>query len=445
MTAEIRDLLAKKANLVHQARSIAERDDGGSAENQKSIEDIMSEVEKIDDRVTALENERDDEPKDEENDDEPQDEKPEENSRNNLAARLAAIEVRMAQSQGRYSQRALSNGHSNSAGSRSASKEYHDAWLTHMRSGRGNSIAREFRDLTVTGGDGGSNLITPVKLHEGVVTKLNNLVFIRQFADITQLTDAVSLGNPQLTADIQAAVRGGESSVATADTTMTVGRRDLSPILLSNQIKATWKELTLGNSIVEKLIQERTALSFAYAEESEYMTGDGSGHALGIFTASSNGVPTSRDVTCADGSGHTFDADDILKMIGNLKQHYFANAKIFMHRNYWTQTLLLKDSNDNYLWQVGGVMGGLSTPFADNIRGVPVCRSEYAPYNGSPATGQYIMAICDPSYYRIAETPFVFQKLVELYAASGKVGFLAYKFNDGSPVLPDAFSRLITA
>jgi HK97 family phage major capsid protein len=216
---------------------------------------------------------------------------------------------------------------------------------------------------------------------------------------------------------------------------------------LSNQIKATWKELTLADNMVEKLITDRTAISFSYAEETGYLVGSGSGQPLGVFTASSSGISTARDVTAGDSSGHTFDADDILSTIGSIKQQYFNSPSfgLIVNRNYWTEMLLLKDGNGNYLWQVGGVMGGLSTPFSENIRGVKVMRSEFAPYNNSPATGQYIMCVGDFSYYRIAETPFVFQKLVELYAGSGKVGFLAYKFVDGSPVLEDAFARLITA
>ncbi|MBS0207521.1 MAG: phage major capsid protein [Planctomycetes bacterium] len=443
MKVEVRQLLERKASLVTKAREIAERDDGGSAESQKSIADIMADIEKIDARVTELESQRDDEPPKEENDDEPPAEKDgdKDEGRSLILRKLQAIEERMKQSAGRQSAASLGG---SDIQSRAASAKYHAAYFEQYL--RGREIPAEYRDLTVTGGDGASNLITPVKLHEGIVTKLNNLLFMRKFADITTLTDAVSLGNPQLTADIQQASWGGEATVATADTTMAVVRRDLSPILLSNIVKATWKELQLGASIVEKLISDRTSLSFAYAEESAYLTGDGSGHPLGVFTASASGISTARDVTAADTSTHTFTADDILKTIGSIPQQYFERPSFGMivNRNYWTKMLLLKDGDGHYLWQVGGAMGGQATPFAENIRGIKVMRSEYAPYNGTPAAGQYILCVGDFSYYRIAETPFVFQRLNELYAASGKVGFLAYKFVDGSPVLESAFARLIT-
>jgi HK97 family phage major capsid protein len=299
----------------------------------------------------------------------------------------------------------------------------------------------EHRDLSLGTNSAGGYLVTPTKLSDDIVTAVNNLVFIRQLAQVTRLTDAKSLGNPQLTTDIQGITWGDEVTVSTADSSLVFGRRDLTPNMATNLIKVSYRELQ-ASPRVEEVVSQRIALSYAYGEETAYMTGTGSGQPLGVFTADASGIPTSRDVT-ATGASHSIAADDLFNMVYNIPQQYQDKDSFrwAMHRLAVKQCVKLKDGNGQYLWNVGGYISPLTGKRANTLCGFPVMQSEYAPSTFS--TNAYIAVLGDFSFYRIVETmDLEIQRLIELFAATGQIGFLSRKFLDGAPVLAAAFSRL---
>jgi HK97 family phage major capsid protein len=58
-------------------------------------------------------------------------------------------------------------------------------------------------------------------------------------------------------------------------------------------------------------------------------------------------------------------------------------------------------------------------------------------------TGNYVGILGDFSYYWIADAlDMQVQRLVELYAATNQVGFIARREVDGMPVLEEAFVRV---
>ena len=67
--------------------------------------------------------------------------------------------------------------------------------------------------------------------------------------------------------------------------------------------------------------------------------------------------------------------------------------------------------------------------------------SEYAP--STFTTGLYVAVLGNFEYYWIVELmDMAIQRLVELYAATGEVGFIARRWVDGSPLLDEAFARV---
>ena len=71
----------------------------------------------------------------------------------------------------------------------------------------------------------------------------------------------------------------------------------------------------------------------------------------------------------------------------------------------------------------------------------PLNQLEYAP--NTFTTGLYVGLFGDMSFYWIADAEDIsVQRLVELYAATNQVGFIARAATDGMPVLEEAFSRL---
>jgi phage major capsid protein, HK97 family len=95
----------------------------------------------------------------------------------------------------------------------------------------------------------------------------------------------------------------------------------------------------------------------------------------------------------------------------------------------------LKDANGQYLWQPSIKEG---TP--DMILGKRIHTSSYVPQIGAGAKS---VAFGDFSYYWIADRQTrTFQRLNELFATTGQVGFIATQRVDGKLVLPEAVQVL---
>jgi HK97 family phage major capsid protein len=294
----------------------------------------------------------------------------------------------------------------------------------------------ERRDLSVGTNANGGYLLAPVQVSDDIVKQVDDMVFIRKLAKIYKMTNAVATGVRQRTARVSDADWTTEvGGPDTADSSMAFARRDLTPQLLAKLVKASIKLVESGPD-AESIVNEDLAYKFAVAQEKAYMTGDGSGKPLGVFTASASGVPTSRDVTGTTLSD--FNGDDVIAMKYSLKQGYVTDKTAYwiMHRTIVQKVRQFKDSQGRYLWQPG-----LAADRPDTLLDLPVGMSEYAP--NTVSAGSYVAVLGAFRFYAIAQLRDLWiQRLSELYAETSEVGFIGRGYFDGSPVLAEAFSRL---
>lgn len=95
----------------------------------------------------------------------------------------------------------------------------------------------------------------------------------------------------------------------------------------------------------------------------------------------------------------------------------------------------LKDSNGQYLWQPALAQGQ-----PDRLFGYPLYTTPYAP---TIAAGAFAAAFGDFSNYWIADRAGrTLQRLNELYAGNGQVGFLATERVDGKVILSEGIQLL---
>lgn len=181
---------------------------------------------------------------------------------------------------------------------------------------------------------------------------------------------------------------------------------------------------------------------FSVTQENAFLNGTGSGQPLGVFVASANGVPTSRDVAAA--SATVVAGDDLINAKYSLKKQYRRDPSCawVVSRELVKRVRKLKVASTTggddlqYVW-TPGLAGGAP----DLILDIPYDESEYAP--NTFTTGLYVAVLGCFRYFRIAELKDIpIQRLVELYAATGEVGFIGRHFVDGSAVLGEAFARL---
>ena len=128
-------------------------------------------------------------------------------------------------------------------------------------------------------------------------------------------------------------------------------------------------------------------------------------------------------------------ADEVIDLFYSLKSPYRRSA-VFVMNDATVKTIRkLKDGNGQYLWQPS-----LTAGQPDTILNKPVKTSAYVPTIASTAK---TIAFGDFGYYWVADRQGrSFQRLNELYAATGQVGFKATQRVDGKLILAEAIKVL---
>lgn len=319
-----------------------------------------------------------------------------------------------------------------------ATAAYADAYRSWLTGGRVEDMAPEIRNaLQSDSDDGGGYTVASEQFADRLIEAVNNQVFIRSMATITQVTSAQSLGIPTRSGDVDDADWTSEIATGSEDTGLKFGKRELRPHPLAKRVKLSKKLLRLTPWIESKII-ERLGYKFGVTEEKGFLLGTGVQQPLGVFTASTDGISTGRDVTTGSATGFS-SADALIDALYTLKPQYQKKAVWGFHRDVVRLVRKLKDNYGQYLW-MPGIAGGQP----DTILNRPFFMSEYCP--NTLTTGQYVGIVGDFSMYEIAEALNVeVQRLIELYAEQNQVGYIGRMEVDGMPVLEEAFVRLKTA
>ncbi|MEW2383373.1 phage major capsid protein [Micromonospora sp. NPDC047707] len=315
------------------------------------------------------------------------------------------------------------------------------AWRQFLVGGRSSLTPEQARTLVAGSDPEGGYLVAPQKFVTELIKNVDDEVPFRGLATVHQLTDAASLGIPTLDTDMNDAEWTSEVGTGSQDDALRLGKRELTPNPLAKRTKVSRKLLRLTAGGAEDLVRERLAYKFGVSQEKGYMVGDGNKKPLGLFTASPNGIPTSRDVEIGSSgaiptaAGSFTAADQLIDAKYTLKAAYWRRARWLFHRDLVKTVRKLKDSDGKYIWKAG-----LSDQ-PDTILEVPFVVSEFVP--NTIAANQYVGMIGDFSFYHIAEALMMeVQRLVELYAEANQVGFIGRMEVDGMPVLAEPFVRL---
>ena len=313
--------------------------------------------------------------------------------------------------------------------------EYREAFAKFLAGGLRNMSEAETRALQADSDTAGGYTYGSEQFAAQLIKFVDNAVAIRGLANVMTVTNADSLGFPSLDADPADAAWTTELQTGDEDSTMAFGKRALTPHPLAKRIKVSKTLLRKSAIPVEQLVMERLGYKFAVTQEQAFMTGSGSSQPLGVFTASANGISTSRDVSTGNAST-AMTVDGIMEAAYTLKPQYWGAARWIFHRDGVKQLRKLKDGEGRYLIDPAIKSGSI-----DALVNMPVIMSEYAP--STFTTGQYVGILGDFSKYWIADAlSLQMQRLDELYAETNQVGFIGRLETDGMPVLEEAFIRV---
>ena len=293
-----------------------------------------------------------------------------------------------------------------------------------------------YNDLTYTLGTNATAgyLSAPIEFRDELIKGLDSDCFFRSLARVLPpIGNAKSIGYPQMTARAADAEWVGEVDAAPVEQTMAFGLREMVPHRMAKLIKIS-RTLMNHSALAPQVLLDEMRYAIAVTQEKAYMTGNGSGKPLGVFTASANGLPAARDVVAGTTSAVT--ADGLKDVKYSLKEGYVRNATWIFHRDILKQVAKLKDLEGRYLWEPSIVLGE-----PDRLLNIPVRQSDFAP--STVEASAYVGILGDFSHYWIVDGDTLeMQILNELYAVNNQNGYLFNYFGDGAPVLAEAFARV---
>jgi HK97 family phage major capsid protein len=279
--------------------------------------------------------------------------------------------------------------------------------------------------------------VAPQQFSQELIQAVDDLVFIRNLANKIRVANAASLGIPTIETDLADTEWTKEIATGSEDSSLAAGKRELYPHPLAKRIKVSQKLLRMSTQPVDQIVRQRLSYKFALVQEKAFLTGPGAEQPLGVFTASPNGISTSRDVSTGN-TATAIGADGLIEAKYSLKSQYQASSSLrwIFHRTAVKNIRKLKDGDGQYLWRPG-----LAGDSGDRILDIAFLMSEWAP--STFTTGLYVGIIGDFRFYYIVDALDVtIQVLTELYAETNQVGYIGRCEVDGMPVLEEAFTRV---
>lgn len=278
-------------------------------------------------------------------------------------------------------------------------------------------------------------LVAPEQFVSELIKELEDETFMRKKAKVLPpLKFAQSLGYPTRTAGMSSFAWGTETQAPTADTALTVGKREFKP-------HPGTSEILVSNTLIRNMLNADAFVRGEIAEEigtkleTAYMLGTGAGQPLGLFTASVDGIPVARDVSTGN-TATEIKFDGLIEAQFSVKQKFQANCEWIFHRDAVKQIRKLKDADGQYIWQPSVQLGQ-----PDLLLGRPINVTEFAP--NTFTSGLYVGIYGDLKYYWIVDSlAMEIRALMELYARTNQVDYISRLETDGMPVMPTAFARV---
>ncbi len=298
----------------------------------------------------------------------------------------------------------------------------------------------EVKVLTIADDTTGGYLATPPQFVQEIIKAITLMSPVRQLAKVQQ-TSSGSIMVPKRTAQFSAA-RVSEIGTRSERTGLTYGMEQMQLGEVYADVRISKKNIEDSAFNLEAEIASEIVEQFAVLEGTEFITGSGANDVP-------EGIMTNADLK-VEGTGcrHTattvvITMDDLLSVQYLLKEAYARNAAWLMKRDVVGYLRTLKAATSyNYYWQPSTQLGQPAM-----LLGSPVyeCNDMTGLTAGAPVQNTYPIAYGDfKKGYLIGDRiGLEIQRLVELYAASGTIGFLARRRYNGQVVLSEAIKTLM--
>ncbi len=300
-----------------------------------------------------------------------------------------------------------------------ASDAYKEDFDRHLR---GRAL---LHNVLSEGVDADGGFLVPEDFERDIVSALDEENVIRSLAKVitTQHERKIPIATGHSTAQWTA------ENAAYTESNPSFGQKQIDAFKLTDLCRVSVELLQDSAFDIEDYLMKEFARAFGIAEEEAFCVGTGTNQPTGIFTAKGGTV----GVTAASATAIT--VDEVISLVYALKSPYRRNAKFLMHDATVSLLRKLKDSNGVYLWQPSVQAGE-----PDRLLGYEIYTSPYVP---TAAAGALTVAFGDFKNYWIGDRAGrTVQRLNELYATNGQIGYVATERVDGKVILPEGIQLL---
>lgn len=300
-----------------------------------------------------------------------------------------------------------------------ASNAYAEDFGRHLR---GKSLVH---NVLSEGTDADGGYLVPEEFERQIITTLDEANVIRSLAKIIITNSERKIPVASSNSVAQWTPENGTYQ----ESNPTFEQKQIDAFKLTDLIRVSQELLQDSAFNLETYIADQFARAFGIAEEQAFCVGTGIDQPTGIFTDKGGTL----GVTAA--SANTVTVDELISLVYALKSPYRRNAKFLMNDATVSLIRKLKDGNGAYLWQPSVQAGQ-----PDRLLGYEIYTSPYVP---TVAADAFVVAFGDFNNYWIADrTGRTVQRLNELYATKGQIGYVATERVDGKVILAEGIQLL---
>jgi len=294
---------------------------------------------------------------------------------------------------------------------------------------RGDVLTKEEKALV---SDATGQILIPEALEAEIYRSLPKVTVVRGLATVRQInTDRI---RKRSLTEVQVGWGKLETGTTITESTLVPSEDHQYVEDLYGLAKIGEDELADTDVALESIVADSFVRAIAEAEDTAFIAGRG--HA----SREPEGILTGTNIEAINaGQAGAITTDDVISLCYALRPQYRKNAVLIMNSKTEKALRLLKTTDGVYLWQPSLQAGAPAT-----FNGYPVYNQDDIPNIPQAGTAAKVIIFGDlRAGYRILDRLGVtVQRLVELYAENGLVGFKAHFRVGGGVIRPDAIKVL---
>lgn len=312
--------------------------------------------------------------------------------------------------------------------------DYREQFFRYMTLRNVAELGRDELRVLSTATNPGGGYIVPATFERTLLEKARDFGIMRELATVMTTTTGEKI--TQAAEDTHGVAAWLATNAAYSESDEAFTQLTLDAYKAGTLIRVAEELLQDSAFDLEAYIARQFAARIGILENTAYVVGDGVGKPTGIVTSAPVGVtlPVGNTVSFATNGGR--DASDyLIRLMHSVIMAYRNRGAFLMKDATLLGVRLIKDANGQYMWRPG-----LTENEPDTLYGKRLYTDPDMP---TMAANAKAVLFGDFSYYTIRDVQGVgIQRLNELYAANGQVGFRSYHRTEGKLTNTDAVKAL---